>query len=86
VTFQEIYKAKKTASDREVKYALFDPALVPEGAIGFVHRAAFVGVVVGCSRKSVERDQPGMKVVPIASLRAKEKRWVEMLDNQNRTP
>jgi hypothetical protein len=76
VTFQEIYKAKKTASDREVKYALFDPTLAPEGSIGFVHRAAFVGVVVGCSRKSVECDRPGLKAVPIGSLRAREKLWL----------
>jgi hypothetical protein len=44
--------------------------------IGTIHRLAFVGTVVGRSRKSVELDQPGLKAVPWNSLRAREKRWV----------
>lgn len=77
VTDQDVYRAKKKAPDRKVAYALFDPMKVPNGSIGFMHRSTLVGVVVGCSRKSVERDRPGLIAIPIGSLRVKEKRWVE---------
>lgn len=83
VSDRDVYQAKKTAIDRSVTYALFDPLLVPEGSIGFIHRSALVDVVVGCSRVSVERDRPGLKAVPIGSLRIKEKRWVEQYKNEN---
>ena len=77
VSDRDVYQAKKTGSDRQVTYALFDPLLAPEGSIGFIHRSALVDVVVGCSRVSVERDRPGLKAVPIGSLKAKERRWVK---------
>ena len=83
VTDRDVYLAKKKAPDRQVKYALFDPLLVPKDSIGFIHRSALVDVVIGCSRKSVERDRPGLKAVPIGSLTVREKRWVEQLKNEN---
>ena len=69
VTDRDVYQSKKTALDRSVTYALFDPLKAPEGSIEFIHRSALVDVVVGCSRVSVERDRPGLKAVPIASLK-----------------
>lgn len=82
VSDRDVYLAKKTAADRQVKYALFDPSLVPEGSIGFIHKAALVGVVVGCSRVSVELDRLGLKAIPIGSLRAREKRWVKEFEER----
>ena len=79
VTDRDVYQAKKIAADRIVTYALFDPLLLPEGAICVIYRCALVGTAVGCSRKSVERDRPGLRAVPLGSLRAGEKRWVTEL-------
>jgi len=80
VTDRDVYQSKKTAADRIVTYALFDPLLLPEWAIGVVYRCALVGTAVGCSRVSVERDRPGLRAVPLGSLRAAEKRWVAELE------
>lgn len=79
---RERYLATKTAADRVVTYALFDPSLVPEGSIGLIHKVALVEVVVGCSRVSLERDRPGLKAVPLGRLRAKEKKWLENFKKQ----
>lgn len=65
------------AEPREITFALFDPRLVPRDIMGIIHRCAFVGKVVGCSRTQVETDRPGIKAIPIGSLRAKEKRWLD---------
>ena len=83
VSDRDVYQAKKKSPDRLVTYALFDPLLVPKDSIGVIHRSALVDVVIGCSRKSVERDRPGLSAVPIASLTVREKRWVEQLKNEN---
>jgi len=80
VTDRDIYQSKKTAADRIVIYALFDPLLLPEWAIGVIYRCALVGTAVGYSRVSVERDRPGLRAVPLGSLRAVEKRWVTELE------
>ena len=79
MTDRDVYQSKKTSADRIVTYALFDPLAVTAGAIGVIHRCALVGTAVGCSRVSVERDRPGLRAVPLGSLRAKEKRWVTEL-------
>lgn len=84
VTDRDVYQSKKTAADRAVTYALFDPLLLPEWAIGIIHRCAFVGTAVGCSRVSVECDRPGLRAVPLGSLRAKEKLWVAELGQRLR--
>ena len=65
------------AKPREIMFALFDPRLVLPDIMGIVHRCALVGQVVGCSRQQVESDRPGLKAVPIGSLRAKERRWLD---------
>jgi hypothetical protein len=76
-TDRDTYQRRKKGADRQVTYALFEQSRLPPGLIGTIHRLAFVGTVVGRSRKSVERDRPGLKAVPWGSLRAREKRWVE---------
>ena len=65
------------AKPREITFALFDLCLVPPDIMGIIHRCALVGQVVGCSRQQVEADRPGLKAVPIGSLRAKERRWLD---------
>lgn len=85
VSDRDIYLAKKTAPDRQVKYALFDPLKVPEGSIGKIHRETLVDVVVGCSRQSVEKSRPGLIALRIGKLAAWKKRWVEEFES-NRSP
>ena len=80
VTDRDIYQAKKTAADRIVTYALFDPLLLPEGAIGAIYRCALVGTAVGCSRVSVESDRPGLRAVPLGRERGQLRRWVAELE------
>ena len=65
------------AKPREITFALFDPQLVPMDIMGIIHRCALVGKVVGCSRQDVEADRHGLRAVPIGSLRAREKRWLD---------
>ena len=65
------------AKPREITFALFDPRLVPPESVGLIHRCALVGQAVGCSRQQVEADRLGLKAVPIGSLRARERRWLD---------
>ena len=80
VTDRDVYQAKKTAADRIVTYALFDPLLLPEWAIGVIYRCALVGTAVGYSRISVERDRPGLRAVPLGRERGQLRRWVAELE------
>ena len=80
VTDRDVYEAKKTAADRIVTYAMFDPLLLPEWAIGVIYRCALVGTAVGYSRVSVERDRPGLRAVPLGRERGQLRRWVAELE------
>jgi hypothetical protein len=81
LTKHEKYRAASTHAERKVTYALFDPALVPDGAIGIVHRCALVGTAVGCSWRSVERET-GLRAVALGSLYKRQRKWVEGLGKE----
>lgn len=80
LTIQEKNDRRSKATPRQIQYALFDPAKIPEGSIGFIHRAALAGVVVARSRQRVEAENPGTRAVPVGRLSAREKRWIKDLE------
>ena len=77
LTDREKRRRHTGAKPREITFALFDPRLVPPEVMGLIQRCALVGQVVGCSRQQVEADRPGLRAVPIGSLSAREKRWLD---------
>lgn len=58
-------------------YALFDPQRLPSGSLGYIYKVALVGKTTGKSRKDVKSRFPNLYPVPVGSLRAKERRWLE---------
>jgi hypothetical protein len=70
--------ARSKGTPRQIRYALFDPAKIPEGSIGFIRRDALVGVVVARSMQRAEAS--GMRAVPVGRLSARGKRWIKDLE------
>lgn len=71
---------RRGLTQRQITYAMFDPQLAPDWGTGFIYREALVKTVVARSRKRAESDNPGLKAIPIGSLTAKQKRWVQQID------